>query len=285
MSRSKKDIATSRINSFIGESLLDMSDMDILLTPEIAKIFAKSQVTSNFHVGSISQGNAESDLFDIIKNKKEIVMSRVGVTKYDVNLDKSDCQIDTIESCLKSLKDELIYDNGLIVNKNYKREVMLTYVARHLFYMVKEGVSDNISTTGCNGYIMAFQKVSEVFNQFNYRTMRNMTNEMGVSYGGNMPSLDSILLSNKRGYDREEAQKSVEAFIYDFHSLVGWVSSFAFTDTMSVEFNLIASDFSDTDVETDFDYLLGSRNHLNWVYKPQYKRFNIGDYLNLTNYR
>ena len=38
MSRSKKDIATGRINSFIGESLLDMSDMDILLTPEIAKI-------------------------------------------------------------------------------------------------------------------------------------------------------------------------------------------------------------------------------------------------------
>lgn len=285
MSRSKKDIATGRINSFIGESLLDMSDMDILLTPEIAKILAKSQVTSDFHVGSINQGNTESDLFDVIKNKKEIVISRIGVSKYDVNLDKSDCQIDTIETCLKGLKNELIHDNGLIVNKKYKREVMLTYVARHLFYMIKEGVCDNISTTGCNGYIMAFQKVSEVFNEFNYRTMRNMTNEMGISYGGNMPSLDSILLSNKRGHDREEAQKSVEAFIHDFYCLIGWVSTFAFTDRMSVEFNLISSDFSDTDVETDFDYLLGSRNHLNWVYKPQYKRFNIGDHLNLTNYR
>ena len=285
MSRSKKDIATDKINNYIGGLFRDMSDMDILLTPEVAKILAKSQVTSDFHVGSINQGNTESDLFDVIKNKKEIVISRIGVSKYDVNLDKSDCQIDTIETCLKGLKNELIHDNGLIVNKKYKREVMLTYVARHLFYMIKEGVCDNISTTGCNGYIMAFQKVSEVFNEFNYRTMRKMTNDMGISYGGNMPSLDSILLSNKRGHDREEAQKSVEAFIDDFYYLVGWVSTFAFTDRMSVEFNLISSDFYDNDVETDFDYLLGSRNHLNWVYKPQYKRFNIGDHLNLTNYR
>tara|TARA_A100000171_G_C2119286_1_gene139781 strand:+ start:131 stop:988 length:858 start_codon:yes stop_codon:yes gene_type:complete len=285
MSRSKKDIATDKINNYIGGLFRDMSDMDILLTPEIAKIFAKSQVTSNFHVGDINQGNEESDLFDIIKNKKETVTSRVGVTKYDVDLDKSDCQIDTIQTCLTSLKHDLIYDNGLIVNKKYKREVMLTYVARHLFYMIKEGVCHTINTTGCNGYIMAFQKVSDVFNEFNYRTMRKMTNDMGISYGGNKPSLDSILLSNKRGYDREEAQKSVEAFIDDFYYLVGWVSTFAFTDRMSVEFNLISSDFYDNDVETDFDYLLGSRNHLNWVYKPQYKRFNIGDHLNLTNYR
>ena len=237
MSRSKKDIATDKINNYIGGLFRDMSDMDILLTPEIAKIFAKSQVTSNFHVGDINQGNEESDLFDIIKNKKETVTSRVGVTKYDVDLDKSDCQIDTIQTCLTSLKHDLIYDNGLIVNKKYKREVMLTYVARHLFYMIKEGVCHTINTTGCNGYIMAFQKVSDVFNEFNYRTMRKMTNDMGISYGGNKPSLDSILLSNKRGYDREEAQKSVEAFIDDFYYLVGWVSTFAFTDRMSVEFN------------------------------------------------
>jgi|14_taG_2_1085336.scaffolds.fasta_scaffold02987_1 hypothetical protein len=292
MSRSKKDIATDKINSFIGRSLLDVSDMDILLTPEIAKIFAKSQVTSNFHVGNINQGNEDSDLFDVIKNKKEILRGR-GVIKYDVDLSKSACQVDTIQTCLTSLKHDLVDDNGLIVNKKYKREVMLTYVARHLFYMVKEGVCDAINTTGCNGYIMAFQKVSEVFNQFNYKTMRRlkyqhsqtMTKEMGISYGGNRQSLDSILLSNKRGYDREEAQKGVEAFIYDFNCLVGWVSTFAFTDRMSLEFNLISSDFSDTDVEDDFDYLLGSRNHLHWVYKPEYKRFNIGDHLNLTAYR
>lgn len=285
MSRNKKDIATDKINNYIGSLFRDMSDMEMTLTPEIAKIFAKSQVTSNFHVGSINQGNEDSDLFDIIKNKKEILTSRVGVTKYDVDLDKSACQVDTIQTCLTSLKHDLVYDNGLIVNKKYKREVMLTYVARHLFYMVKEGVCDNINTTGCNGYIMVFQKVSEVFNQFNYKTMRNMTQEMGISYGGNTPSLDSILLSNKRGYDREEGQKRVEAFTYDFNCLIGWVSTFAFTDMMSVEFNLVSSDFEGTDVETDFDYLLGNRNHLNWVYKPQYKRFNIGNHLNLTDYR
>jgi len=281
MSKSKKDIATDKINNYIGSLFHGMSDVEITLTPEVAKVFAKSQVTSEFHVGNINQDNTESDLFDVIKNKKEIVTSHVGVTKYDVNLDKSDCQIDTIETCLKSLKNQLIYDNGLIINKKYKREVMLTYIARHLFYMVK----GSINTTGCNGYIMVFQKVSDVFNVFNYRTMRHMTNDMGLSYGGNKPSLESILLSDKRGYAREETQKTVEAFIDDFETLVCWIGDYVFTDRMSLEFNLVPSDFVDTKVKADFDYLLGNRNHLNWVYKPQYKRFNIGDYLNLTDYR
>ena len=56
MSRNKKDIATDKINNYIGGLFRDMSDMEITLTPEIAKIFAKSYVTSNFHVGSINQG-------------------------------------------------------------------------------------------------------------------------------------------------------------------------------------------------------------------------------------
>lgn len=285
MKQAKHKIARDKINHHLQFNVLkDRSDCDIALTEDIAKIFAKSYVTSRFHVDDIYQGHDDSDLFKVMK-EKETTLSDGQFMTWDDKVGDDESPVDTIERKIRHLKSILINDNGLIIGRRYSREVMLTYIARHIFYMVKEGLVESVNSTSAHAYMFAHNRVAKVFDYFNYKVMRYATDDMGISTRV-VPDIERLLLSN---YNRETDSKyykdKVCEFMNDLNTLILWIGDYVYNGNHRLEFNFTVSDFEDTSISDDFEYLLGDSRRLHWVYEPDGQVFDIASYLSVNKYR
>jgi len=299
--KTKNETATKKVEEYITKVIRSnqSSSEGVLVTPEIARIFLKSYVLSNFHVGNIKQGHTEDDLFRVMKNKMTItdMQTRSNTLKvWDVDSDSCDNSVENIQANLKSLSSILCYDNGLIVSTfdakhYYGHELMLTYIARHIFYMVKEGLGDDINTTGCHGYIDVYKRALPIFRYFNERVISKVTrHKHGIgewcSSKTMYPSvLKKLLIKNVMTKGRrqweEEDMKDINEFLDDLHLLAEWISGYVLNDTTSVEFDFASCDFDGSPVEAEFKYLLGSKRRLFWAwnYERSGRPFDIANYL------
>jgi len=286
MKQAKHKIAKDKINHHLQFNVLkDRSDCDIALTEDIAKIFAKSYVTSKFHVADIYQGHTDGDLFRVIKEKETTLNSDRQLMTWDDKVEDDESPVDSIERKIKYLKSILIDDNGLIINRRYSREVMLNYIARHIFYMVKEGLVESVNSTSAHAYMFTHNRVAKVFDYFNYKVMRYAGNDMGLSTRV-VPDIERLLLSNvNRETDSKYFKDKVREFMDDLNTLIVWIRGYVYNGNHRLEFNFTVSDFEDTSVSDDFEYLLGDSRRLHWVYNPDGQVFNIANYLSVNKYR
>ena len=287
----------------------------VMVNKDIAKIFAKSNIFSSFSSGNIDSNLTDSEMFSIIKNKTMIIDDNYDAPfSFDPSkmehrkLNKADKNnhVEFIESALKYLKGEFNYNNALVIRNDldyknlsskdlgvYPSDLMCTYIARYIFFMVKERLGVRTNCTGASSYMFVFDKARKVFNYFNAVINQVKANQHGwlgsmKSYSGGR--IEDILLQGVKR-PREEELNDVKNFVNDdLWELANWIKHHL---THPIDIELRKADLmEDPSLESDFEYIKSKqqgRVRVDWRvgiktyqdYNSSGGEFDIANYLTL----